>query len=396
MATKQTNWIAAAEVMAPYLAAKSWKLPEAPPPAPTPLPQPPGATPAPKPKSSLLEKSIKAATIDYLRAHEKAQSAASTMRQKNYLMRDIEEFSQAHDLICVEDWTTELVREFGETWKVSLSTHQKLLGNVKAFFEFCLSNQWVTRNPARYKVIKNRATQEKSGNRQALAFSDLEVTKMFEACHEYGKKELRIWPKKKGGKQIEAISEWRDYNRRYTGEDLMDFIALSAWTGLRISDVVLFHIERLSPNGMCKVRAMKNGAWVSTKLPDWLANRIRDRAKKFGPVVFGPHESNRIDTLTNKWRNHLKEVWEQCGPWPITPKPHRFRHTFIRILLQNGVPVERIAELVGDTPETIRKYYSGWVQERQDSLTEILESAFASVPNPFAPHKATVLELKHG
>jgi integrase len=270
------------------------------------------------------------------------------------------------------------------------------MGDVKAFFEFCLSNRWIPYNPARFKQIKNRATLQTTQSKQHLAFSDEELGWMYAACEKYGKESVRVWPKKKNGKQVQAIDEYCNYNRRYSGEDIMEFIALSAWTGLRISDIVLFNIERLEANGLCKIRAMKNNKWVYTKLPDWLANRMRARARKYGPLVFGPYQSTRIETLTNKWRTHLMEVWEQCGPWKVKPNPHRFRHTFIRILLQNGVAVEKVGDLVGDTPETIRKYYSDWADGRQDALTAALESAFASVPNPFDPKPAKVVNIMRG
>lgn len=410
VATKETDWTAAAAVMAPYIAAGSWALPEAPvtpPPTPpeAPAPTPATETPAParKVKRNLLETEIKVATNGYYKVHEIAESAVSTMRRKKYLMRDIEEFSETHGLAYVDDWETETVQEFAATWKkpngekIMPSTRNKLMGDVKAFFRFCLDNRYTTYNPAQYKVVKNRATLKSTESKQKLAYSDVELDWMFAACRNFGKEEVRLLPKKKNGRQVEAIDEYCNYNRRYTGEDLMDFIALSAWTGLRISDVVLFNIERLNPDNTCKIRAMKNDKWVCTKLPDWLAERVRARAKKFGPVIFGPYKSERIDTLTQTWRDrNLKKLWEQCGPWAVPPNPHRFRHTFIRILLQNHVAVEVVADLVGDTPETIRKYYSDWAGERQTAVIAALETAFANVPNPFAPKRAKVLELKRG
>ncbi len=39
------------------------------------------------------------------------------------------------------------------------------------------------------------------------------------------------------------------------------------------------------------------------------------------------------------------------------PTHHRFRHTFARILLQQGdVSIRDVAELLGDTEETVRKH----------------------------------------
>jgi integrase len=64
------------------------------------------------------------------------------------------------------------------------------------------------------------------------------------------------------------------------------------------------------------------------------------------------------------------------------PTPHRFRHTFARILLQKGVPVADVADLLGDDEETVREHYARWVPERQARLTSILREAFVDKPKP--------------
>jgi len=47
--------------------------------------------------------------------------------------------------------------------------------------------------------------------------------------------------------------------------------------------------------------------------------------------------------------------------------------TFVRILLEKGVPVEDVAELAGDSVDVIVKYYSKWMPERQERLRNILK-----------------------
>jgi site-specific recombinase XerD len=57
--------------------------------------------------------------------------------------------------------------------------------------------------------------------------------------------------------------------------------------------------------------------------------------------------------------------------------PHRFRHTFVRILLEHGVPTRDVAELIGDTEEMVLKHYARWVPERQARLTLVLQEALS-------------------
>jgi site-specific recombinase XerD len=62
--------------------------------------------------------------------------------------------------------------------------------------------------------------------------------------------------------------------------------------------------------------------------------------------------------------------------------PHRFRHTFARILLQRGVAVRDVADLLGNSEKMVRRHYAAWIPERQQRLTKILQDAFDDRPRP--------------
>ena len=213
-------------------------------------------------------------------------------------------------------------------------------------------------------------------------FSDDELKRMFEACEtHYGKRPVH-WSRKTHHHQAEA-GLTANYKYKWTGQDLADFISISVYTGLRISDVTTFHVGRLLPNGECHIRTMKNGRKVYTWIPEWLQARIRARAADFGALIFGTHTTKDINVITDVWRRKLKKLWELCGPWPEKPSPHRFRHTFARILLQRpNVTVRDVAELLGDTEDMVRKHYAAWVSERQERLTNVLKEAFSEKPKP--------------
>lgn len=167
------------------------------------------------------------------------------------------------------------VREFRLSWTVSPLTASKQLGYLKAFFEYALINEWIDRNPARLvKLPRGQAAQYR--NKERLPFSDEELSRMFEACRtRYGKE--------------------ANYRYSWTGEDLEDFISVSVYTGLRISDVCTFHIDRLLPTGECHVRTTKNGRKVFTWVPEWLQERMRERARRYGPLIFGSHETRDMN-----------------------------------------------------------------------------------------------------
>jgi integrase len=229
---------------------------------------------------------------------------------------------------------------------------------LKPFFEYCVSNKWMESNPAR--AVKNPRGREITRSEQKLPFADDEIVRMYDACRQYGK----------------------TYRHKWDGEDMADFISLSIYTGLRISDVALFHIDRMQPNGEIRLRTTKAGRHVYTWVPEWLQERIWARVKH-GPHIFGSHTTNSLDVITEGWRRKLNRIWAMSGPWKEPPTPHRFRHTFARILLQKpGVTVRDVAELLGNTEAMVRKRYSAWVRERQDRLTKVLQDAFDEKPKP--------------
>src|ERR1035441_8104849 len=88
---------------------------------------------------------------------------------------------------------------------------------------------------------------------QRLPFTDVELKKMYDACPKYGTTAKHKW----------------------TGDDVADFISLSIYTGLRISDVALFNIDRMNQAGEIRLRTTKAGTHVYTWVPQWLQDRIR-------------------------------------------------------------------------------------------------------------------------
>ena len=320
----------------------------------------PVLVPEPLPKSDPTRFPIAQATKSFL---DEIQETAAFATHKKYrlLMARLNRFSEERGYVMIDQWDPLDVRQFRSTWPVSPQTAVRRMAMLKPFFEYCVSNKWMQTNPAR--AVKNPKGREMAnrGNEQKFPFSDDEIKRMYEACQKYG----------------------GTYRHKWDGDDMADFISLSIYTGLRISDVALFHIDRMQASGEIRLRTTKAGTHVYTWIPEWLQDRIRARAAKHGSRIFGEHTTKSLDVITELWRRKLNIVWEECGPWKIKPTPHRFRHTFARILLQKpGVTVRDIAELLGNTEEMVLKRYSAWVPERQARLTKILKEAFDDKPKP--------------
>jgi integrase len=321
----------------------------------------------------------------FLSDHAAALSV-NTQKKYNQIVGNLQQFVAEKGYVLLEQFGPTDVREFRATWDVSPLTSSKNMSVVKAFFEFAVSNEWLERNPAR--LVKNPRLRagDDPRSRERLPFTDEDLKRMFDACaNDYGKQPLK-WSKERHDRPAE-LGEITSYRFKWTGQDLSDFISVSVYTGLRISDVCTFHIDRMLPTGECHVRTGKNGRKVYTWIPEWLQARIRARAEDVGPLIFGKHTTSDMNVVTDVWRRKLKRLWELCGPWPAPPTPHRFRHTFARILLQRpGVTVRDVAELLGDTEEMVRRHYAAWVVERQERLTRVLRDAFQDRPKPIGSH----------
>ena len=370
--TERTGWDEAKALARVWEDAGSWDGP-----AKLQAPQPtiPDA-PAQDTSRTTIERAIKAFTAEH-----QEHAASATQKKYRLLLAKLKAFADSRGYIMLDQWTPIDVREFRSSWPVSPQTSAKYMSVVKAFFEFCLSNEWLPRNPAR--LVKNQRGRDAADrrNEQKLPFTDAELNKMYDACEtKYGRQEIK-WSRV--NHELPISGEYDRYHHTWTGQDLRDFIDIAVYTGLRISDLCLFRIDRMQSTGEIHLRTTKSGTHVRTWVPEWLQARIRARAQDFGPYIFGEHQTKDLNVITDVWRRKLIKLWSLCGPWKEKPTPHRFRHTFARILLQRGgVTVRDVAELLGNTEAMVRKHYSAWIPERQERLTAVLKAAFSERPRP--------------
>ncbi len=197
-----------------------------------------------------------------------------------------------------------------------------------------------------------------------VPFTDDELERIIGACN-----------------KLEPIAWSNDKTQGvWTGQDVKDFIWVMIYTGLRISDVGLFNINRLRGNEVF-LRAKKNGGDVFTWIPDWLRDRLQhSRRSAERPFVAG-RSDRTLETVTDLWRRKINRVFDLASQFDERATPHRFRHAFARILSQEGVPVADVADLLGDDEDTVRQHYARWVPERQARLTTILQDAFDGKPS---------------
>jgi integrase/recombinase XerC len=353
--TERTVWSDAKGVAEEWERARSWDGSVKQEHLPTPLPSLP-LSPEP------TRISIADATVGYLAICEGAKIAPATLRKYRTFIKQLREFADARGYVMLDQFRSADIDVFYATLGLGARAKGKRLSTMRSFFRFCMNREWLSKNPVtndlKPPLGANRATNK-------IPFTDDELERIVRACDQL------------------APTSWSNgrYKGVWTGEDVKDFIWVLVYTGLRISDAALFHMSRLKGNDLF-LRAKKNGGDVFTWIPDWLRDRLLQRAKGHGVRPFLLGDSDRLETVTDGWRRKINKVFEIVGKLEETPTPHRFRHTFARILLQRGVPVADVADLLGDDEDTVREHYSRWVPERQARLTNILQNAFNDKPRP--------------
>ena len=188
----------------------------------------------------------------------------------------------------------------------------------------------------------------------------------------------------KFSRKASGASEWLE-----AWEIADSYEKVNSWTGRsKIEPAALdpaLARPRVTVADACKsFVTTKNGGDVFAYIPDWLRDRLLGRAQPFGERPFIVARSERLETVTNIWRRRIAKAFAAAEPFEEPATPHRFRHTFARILLQKGVPVADVADLLGDDEKTVRVHYARWVPERQERLTRILKDAFSDRPKQAA------------
>jgi len=378
VATHEHKWDKAREVVQPFVNAGSWTARSQPP--------PPSGTPSGSAeKGDRAHKTLLTDAIQQCLGTQQANQAADTTLAKYRTVLlgkgGLAEFAAANGLRYVEEWTPRLTRLLSNSWPVGLGTRRTKLSVIKPFFEQLVEDGVISTNPARIRQVRNRAMRMlEEGNCEREAYSDRELRRMIEGCRNYGLA-LREWPQKKDGRVVVVpITQYRDYARKFDGEDLADFIELSYSTGMRCMDVATFHISRLTEHGEIKIRTQKNGNWICVRVSSELQKVIRERARIHGPYIFGDPTGRKPHNVYLCWQRRLEKLWAETGPWERKPVHHRFRHTFVRLLLERQTDISVVAALIGDSTETVRKHYSNWVPELQHAVNMALEKVQAYIP----------------
>jgi integrase/recombinase XerD len=237
------------------------------------------------------------------------------------------------------------VRKYRERWQLAPISARKKLERLRTFFRFCIDNEWMHANPA--KGIKPPIAHA----RPTLPVTNEDFEKILWACD--------LFP---------ANGIYGEGNR----VRVKAFVLTLRYSGLRIRDVALLSADKLKHNKLL-LYSTKTGVPVYIPLPDFVAKEVhRAGALRSGKYFFWSGRGE-IKSCVNDWQRSLARLSKLAG---VKFHAHQLRDSFAVDLLSNGVSLEDVATLLGNTVKIAERDYAPWVKSRQISLEKSIEKAW--------------------
>ena len=159
-------------------------------------------------------------------------------------------------------------------------------------------------------------------------------------------------------------------------------VLLLLYSGLRIRDAVTLSRDRVV-NGKLLLYTAKTGTPVFCPLPPFVVAEL-DNAQGSNAQHFFWSGEGKPKSCVGDWQRSLKKLFRLAGVEKA--HAHRFRHTFAINLLLAGVPLDRVATLLGHASSRItEKHYAPWVRARQEQLEADVQRVWALLPRTPVP-----------
>jgi site-specific recombinase XerD len=268
------------------------------------------------------------------------------------------------------DVTMDTLEGFHRTRSIGLVTWKVELQTLRTFFGYCVSHKWIVENPAKeLKPPRNIKPNE------VVPYTLQDESQILAACETFGARNQRT----------EAI-----YERLRARAMVMAL----RHTALRVSDVATLQKHAISwdrDNKTWRVmlRTQKSGEPVYLPIPESLklaldALPLPRNADQECPYYFWNGHTSRRAVVGIAERT-LGTVFKKSGV--KNAHAHRFRHTLATRLLEQGATFEQVADILGNSPDVVRKHYGKWSKARQANIDRLMFAHFAtaSVTSPVTP-----------
>jgi integrase len=291
-------------------------------------------------KSPAKSPTIEQACDKYLEDAKARELRDSTLYKFRLLFKRLQDFARDKGLVYVSDFDLDKLRDFRSSWPNKNESARVKLGNLRAFFRFCVKSKWVQENYA----------------------LDLKPPKVIDP---------KIEPLER--EEFEKILKACD--KRKNKLILRAMILVLRYTGLRIRDVVTLRRDTVR-NGRILLRTAKTGTDVYCPLPPQAVEALAAVSTP-GKFYFWSGTS-KPKSAVGDYQRSLAKVFDLAE----VPRayPHLFRHTFATDLLGRGVSIQTVAVLLGHSSTKItERRYSHWIKSRQENLEAEVKKSWAQM-----------------
>ncbi|MGA8593978.1 MAG: tyrosine-type recombinase/integrase, partial [Bryobacteraceae bacterium] len=252
-------------------------------------------------------------------------------------------------LETVDKITPDVIDSFRASRGISALTWTKELEILRRFFRFCVSRKWIGENPAAAVAMpKNIKPTDKE------PYCKNDIIKILAACDLFGQ-------------------------RAYERLRARAMTLLLRYTALRISDVALLAKDRIA-NGEVYLRTMKNGKVVKLPVHPELQAALDVLPEPKGSTREGKYffwsGNGTVRSMVRDATRTMAAVFKASGV--PGAHAHRFRHTLATQILEAGGTFEDAAEVLGNSPNIIKKHYAKWSPRRQERISALMDSIFGT------------------
>lgn len=275
-----------------------------------------------------------------------------TIYKYRLLFRRLKEFADRKGLRLIRQIDLSAAREFRASWPNRNISARKKLEALRAFMRFCWETGWIPNNPAT-KLKAPRTTDPPT-----MPFTREEVDRIMLASQHY-----------QGG---------RGSARLINAQRLRALVLLLRFSGLRIRDAATLRRDRIV-NGKLLLYTAKTGTPVYCPLPPDVVHQLA-MVQGTSPQFYFWSGEGKPKSCVGDWQRSLKKLFRLAGVSGGTA--HRFRHTFATDLLLAGVPLDRVATLLGHSNSKVtERHYAPWIRARQEQLEADVRRVWDQLPS---------------
>jgi len=284
----------------------------------------------------------------------------STLRKYALLSRSIQAFAHQRGLRFLKQLDLVSLREFRVEWRDGPLSSAKKLERLRAFFRFAHESKWIDENPAPKLKSPNYS------QRPTLPYTHNEMVRILAALVPY---------------LDQTAPRGKDSALR-----LRAIVLVLRYSGMRIGDVVKLTTDHQNGDKLF-IYTQKSGVPVYVILPDFVV-QVLNTTPRVTPKNFFWDGTDNLETIIGSWQKRLRKLFKIAGV--ANGHAHRFRDTFATELLLAGIPIERVAVLLGhQSVKVTEKYYAAWTDSRQRQVEADLQRVWERDPIVLIETKGT-------